>query len=86
MQKDEIRTRLIQIISAEGLLEVEEVKELQTFDGVIDSLSLIVIISQIEAELGISIPKDQLRQLTNLEHSVNLVSQLVHGSSTPAAA
>ena len=86
MKKEEIRTRLIKIISEEGLLEVEEVTELQTFDGVIDSLSLIVIVSQIESELGISIPKDRLRQLTNLEYSVNLVSQLVDGRSAAAAA
>lgn len=77
MNTQEIRTKIIDIIAEEAMLEPGEVGELNSFNDVIDSLSFIVIVTNIEAAMGVSIPKDQLRKLTTLEITVDLITELL---------
>ena len=70
----DIRTRLIEIIGEEADLSAEEVIALQSFEDAIDSLTLLVIIADIEREIGVKIPDEQISRLRTLDDAVVLVS------------
>ncbi|RMI45206.1 acyl carrier protein [Streptomyces triticirhizae] len=80
-----VRERIRDIVVAE--LEVEgEIEEtgdfVEEYDA--DSLSLITIVSRVEKELGIRVPKDELSEMNNLSRTYEIVEAHASGAGDAA--
>ncbi|MEM7132524.1 MAG: acyl carrier protein [Chloroflexota bacterium] len=75
----DIRSRLTTIIAEEAELKEDEVSTLQSFEDAIDSLTLLVIVADIEREIGVKVPDEQISQLSTLDEAVMLVTKLLDG-------
>ena len=77
MQNQDVRATVIRIIQEEAMLEEAEIIQLETFENVIDSLTLLDVVCGIEEVFDIKIPDDQIEALNGLDAAVNFVAQQV---------
>lgn len=72
-----LRRRIREIVAEELELELAELDDSADFvdDYDADSLSLITVVSRIEKELDVAVPKSELENLTNLEQVFAAVEQ-----------
>ncbi len=75
MLEQEIRTKIIKIIAEDAEIGAAEISQMTSFDGVIDSLTLLVIISSIEKTFDIKIEDEQIQALGSLDDAVQFVFQ-----------
>jgi acyl carrier protein len=77
MTDQEIRAKLIEIITKEAKLDEADFLQGQSLAGLIDSLTLLEIVCQVEDEFGLEIEDEQIPDLKTFDDVVKGVTQLL---------
>ncbi len=77
MTQQDVRLTLINIIKAQAGLEEAEFVNAESFEDIIDSLTMLEIVCQIEEAFDIEIEDEQIPAITSFNEAVNFVTQLV---------
>ena len=82
MTRDEIETKLVEIVRAEKDIPAEQLKpETLLVDAGIDSLDSLTILFAIEEQFHISVPDDRARALRTLGDMIDVVADLLPKAS-----
>ena len=77
MTEQEIRAKLTEIFKAEVKLNEDDFLQGQPLAGLVDSLTLLEIICQVEDEFGLEIEDEQIPDLKTFDDVVDGVVQLL---------
>jgi acyl carrier protein len=77
MTDQEIRAKLIEIIKKEAKLDEADFLQGQPLAGLIDSLTLLEVVCQVEDEFGLEIEDEQIPDLKTFDDVVKGVTQLL---------
>ncbi|MCB0194968.1 MAG: acyl carrier protein [Anaerolineae bacterium] len=78
--KQEVRSALVKIIQEQTKMEEAEFTHLESFEGIIDSLTLLEIVCEIEDNFDLEIDDEQIPQFRSFDDVVQLVSTMVQAS------
>ncbi len=76
MTEKEVRQKLIDIIKEQAKLEEAEFIEANSFENLIDSLTLLEIVYEIEEGFDLEIDDEQIPELRSFDEVVTLVSKM----------
>jgi acyl carrier protein len=79
MSEQEVRQKLIEIIKEQAKLEEDEFINARSFEKIIDSLTLLEIVCEIEDDFDLEIDDEQISQLRSFDEVVTQVNQMVQG-------
>jgi len=82
MTEQDVRQKLIKIITEEARLEEAEFINAQSFEGLIDSLTLLEIVCQIEDDFELEIDDEQIPDINSFDEVVNLVKTMVQADQS----
>ncbi len=77
MTEQDVRSSLVKIIKEYAGLEETEFTKAESFEGLIDSLTLLEIVCQVEEEFDLEIDDDQIPEMKSFDEVVNVVTQMV---------
>ena len=77
MAEQEIRSALVKIIEEQTKMEEAEFIQLDSFEGIIDSLTLLEIVCEIEDNFELEIDDEHIPEFRSFDEVVNLVSKIV---------
>jgi acyl carrier protein len=80
MTEQEIRTKLTEIFKKEAKLDGDDFLQGQPLAGLVDSLTLLEIVCQVEDEFGLEIEDEQIPDLKTFD---DVVDGVVHLLGTP---
>ncbi len=77
MTEEDIRTILITTIKEDAKLAEDEFVKAQTFEDLIDSLTLLEIVADIEEKFDLEIDDEQIPEIKSFDEVVKLVAQML---------
>lgn len=78
LQKQEIKSRVITVVSEILNTDPKKVQEAQSFDQLgADSLDMVEIVMRLEEEFSVEINDEKAQQLTSLDHVVEYIATLL---------
>ncbi len=75
--KQDVRLTLINIIKEQAILEEDEFVNAISFKDIMDSLTLLEIVCQIEEEFDIEIDDKQIPEIKSFDEAVKVVTQML---------